>query len=69
MADHTKSGTERKALSGDQDRLEVGIREQVRTWIEADRGGGTGGGVGRGEFGPGGGHAGGATGTGRGGGR
>ena len=34
MADHTKSSTERKALSGDRDRLEVGIREQVRTWIE-----------------------------------
>jgi transposase-like protein len=35
MADHTKSSTERKDLSGDRDRLEVGIREQVRTWIEA----------------------------------
>jgi transposase-like protein len=34
MADHTKSGTERKDLFGEHDRLELGIREQVRTWIE-----------------------------------
>jgi transposase-like protein len=35
MADHTKSGSERKDQIGDPDRLEVGIRERVRTWIEA----------------------------------
>jgi transposase-like protein len=34
MADHSKSGTERKDLFGEHDRLELGIREQVRTWIE-----------------------------------
>jgi hypothetical protein len=34
MADDSKSGTERKALFGEHDRLELGIREQVRTWIE-----------------------------------
>ena len=34
MADHNKSGTERKDLFGEHDRLELGIREQVRTWIE-----------------------------------
>ena len=35
MADDTKSGSEGKGLFGDHDRLEVGIRVQVRTWIEA----------------------------------
>lgn len=34
MADGNKSGTERKDLFGGHDRLELGIREQVRTWIE-----------------------------------
>jgi transposase-like protein len=34
MADHNKSGTERKDLFGEHDRLELGIREQVRSWIE-----------------------------------
>ena len=34
MADHTKSSSERKDLSGDRARLEVGIWAQVRTWIE-----------------------------------
>jgi transposase-like protein len=34
MADHSKSGTERKDLFGEHDRLELGIREQVRTWVE-----------------------------------
>lgn len=34
MADGNKSGTERKDLFGEHDRLELGIREQVRTWIE-----------------------------------
>lgn len=34
MADHNKSGSERKDLFGEHDRLELGIREQVRTWIE-----------------------------------
>jgi transposase-like protein len=35
MADHTKSGIERKGQIGDPDRVEVGIRERVRSWIEA----------------------------------
>jgi transposase-like protein len=34
MADGNKSGTERKDLFGEHDRLELGIRDQVRTWIE-----------------------------------
>jgi len=34
MTDHTKSGTERKGAGFDRDALEVGIRDQVRTWIE-----------------------------------
>jgi transposase-like protein len=34
MADGNKSGTERKDLFGEHDRLELGIRAQVRTWIE-----------------------------------
>jgi transposase-like protein len=34
MADDTKSGTEGKDLFGEHDRLERGIREQVRDWIE-----------------------------------
>lgn len=34
MADHHKSGSERKDLFGGPDRLELGIRALVRTWIE-----------------------------------
>jgi transposase-like protein len=34
MADHNKSGIERKDLFGEHDRLEFGIRDQVRSWIE-----------------------------------
>lgn len=34
MADHNKSGTERKDLFTEHDRLDLGIREQLRTWIE-----------------------------------
>jgi hypothetical protein len=34
MADHNQSGTERKDLFSEHDRLELGIREQVRSWIE-----------------------------------